>query len=252
MNFNNYIEDLSVKFGKNKLIKYIMSPLYTLWRRHHGSNNEVNRLRDNFIKNGLNVLEKFDEAMTKNGYAYSLAFGTLLGAVREHGFIKHDFDIDVFVWIDDYDTKMLEVLKEHGFELTHQYYINDGIDGKEDCVMLNDVKIDIFYYYPPLQTRNNPYCCDFRVFDDCRFRQQSIRKHGGFQPYRLEIPLSKNIIRVEFEHLLLPIPSNADEFLSCRYGKDYMIPNPQWVSNNKDEFIIPWKGKLGVYKEYIK
>ena len=37
---------------------------------------------------------KLDDALTENNLFYWFDFGTLLGAVREHYFIKHDSDMD--------------------------------------------------------------------------------------------------------------------------------------------------------------
>lgn len=48
-------------------------------------------------KDLLGMLVDFDEAMTKAGVHYYLAYGTALGAVRHKGFIPWDDDIDVFI-----------------------------------------------------------------------------------------------------------------------------------------------------------
>ena len=52
----------------------------------------------------------FDKVCRENGLRYSLAFGTLIGAIRHHGFIPWDDDIDVLMPRPDFD-KLTEVLK---------------------------------------------------------------------------------------------------------------------------------------------
>ena len=49
------------------------------------------------------ILDVIDSVCKENGLCYSLMYGTLLGAVRHHGFIPWDDDIDIIMPRHDYE-----------------------------------------------------------------------------------------------------------------------------------------------------
>lgn len=49
----------------------------------------------------LEVIKYIDDICTKEGITYYAAYGTLLGAVREHGFISWDYDADLWMKRED-------------------------------------------------------------------------------------------------------------------------------------------------------
>ncbi len=60
----------------------------------------------------LKILVFFDEFCCQHGIRYSLADGTLLGAVRHKGFIPWDDDVDVYVPREDYE-RLLAIYEQN-------------------------------------------------------------------------------------------------------------------------------------------
>ena len=58
---------------------------------------------DDCRKTELDILKAFDSYCRKYGLKYSLAYGTMLGAVRHKGFIPWDDDVDVMMPYEDYE-----------------------------------------------------------------------------------------------------------------------------------------------------
>ena len=68
------------------------------------------------------MLRIFDGLCKKHGLTYWLAFGTMLGAYRHHGFIPWDDDMDISMPRKDYeklDVVLCEELKEYGISIGH-------------------------------------------------------------------------------------------------------------------------------------
>lgn len=98
---------------------------------------------DEIKQEALKILIAFDSFCTEHGLRYSLAGGTLLGAVRHHGFIPWDDDIDVMMPRPDYER--LKALRSEWIEETG--YVIGGypvIDSQDSVFMkLMNERIDV-------------------------------------------------------------------------------------------------------------
>lgn len=182
----------------------------------------------NFHKYSLVALKTFDECLTANGIPYSLIFGSLLGAIREHGFINHDLDIDVALLIEERNHKLHELLQKNGFKLIRRFIIEDGSLGCEETFEYANtgVTIDIFYICPAIDKYQ--YCCCWNKAEGCATYRESANKIGGAYPRLIDQPIKNKMIRVPFENIEVSITANAHECLEFAYGSNYMIPDPNF------------------------
>lgn len=179
---------------------------------------------------GLEAIEQFAKCMNENGFHYTLAFGSILGAIREHGFIKHDLDIDTYLWIDEYKPRIREYLKAYGFDMVYEFSIDNDKYGKEETYIYKGCRIDVFYLYPAID--EHPYCCEFI---------EHVKWGKIYRvPRRVEVPITRERRLVPFESIELYIPANAEEICEYRYGPHYMTPDPTWNWVAEKSAIKDW------------
>ena len=219
---------------KNRITRFALKPVY-----HFMRDKAIANRNKQFMKNGIRVLKEFDTIMLNNHIFYSVFAGTLLGAIREKGLLKHDLDLDTVMFYDDNTPHVKQLLENNGFKLLHAYYIDGGKKGMEETYIKDDVCIDIFYVYK--DEKYPTYLCDFYAVEGANSHEESMRKYGHVLARRLELPISYDVVRIPFETIEVNAISNATEWLSNRYGPDFMIPNPEYKDKGNNPNIYLWR-----------
>lgn len=226
-----FVVKLANQVAKIPGVKKILKPWYYRYK------DRINQNRNKqFRENGIMVLESFDKIMTENDIPYTVFAGTLLGAVREKGFLAHDLDIDVAMFYDDRPDNLIDILKSGGFKLLHRFSIDNGVLGLEETYINNNVTLDIFYIYS--EREDMTYQCDFHSELDSLTWEDSMIKYGYVKARRLNFPVSRNLIRLPFDRIAVSAIENYDKWLSCRYGDNYMIPDPNFSDKGDNPYII--------------
>lgn len=153
----------------------------------------------------LNTLKAFDKLCKENNIVYTAAFGTLLGAVRHHGFIPWDDDLDIFMMKEDYQ-KLLSLKDKIN---NPQYAVADFHD---DCYPYPYAKFYskecTFIEYKHFPYITGPWIDIFPLYEinDNQPLMHSLyqRMHNAFWKYRKSIARHTwREVTLDFTHLNL-------------------------------------------------
>ncbi len=158
----------------------------------------------------------FKNVAERNGLIFGLAFGTFLGAMREHDFINHDEDIDLFV-LNEYKNiflSMLFELRDNGFEV-----IRYDRRGDLCSIMRNGEYIDILFFR--------------KINEDVRLAQS----------YFLPSQFVEEVALYDFQGEKFYGAKDGTDFLLFWYGKNWNVPI------QRDDFNLPiWKKAIAKLK----
>ena len=131
----------------------------------------------------LDNLKELDRVCKKHNIKYYLAFGTLIGAVRDNGIIPWDDDIDVVVKREDYD-KLLRLPKN---EWNEPYFLQ-SIESDPECgkcyMKLRNSNTTLIERYAQHKNINHGISIDIysmiNIADDLKKRKTQLRYALGY------------------------------------------------------------------------
>ena len=166
-----------------------------------------------FAKHAIRI---FASLAKENEWDYFITYGTLLGAYREHHFIKHDDDIDIAVNNKNLSISTIKKMCEVGFQLKGIFTTNDRAY-KHICFYYKGITFDLYgfsrvdkkivQFEPVAIDRNWDYSVNINKFGVAK----TSFKDEGMQS-------------VIFEKAEVMIPTNTKDFLEGLYGKNFMTP----------------------------
>ena len=149
----------------------------------------------------LFVIDLLNNNNIKNWF---VAYGTLLGIIRENSCIEGDNDIDIICNIDDYD-KIKKILIDNGFIICYGY----GIRKSRNILKTNESNIysTIDFYMAKIDDKGN--------FND---NWERVVWSNCY------IDKDKNLIEHTWNNKKLYLPNNYETKLKNRYGDNWKTP----------------------------
>ena len=161
----------------------------------------------------------FYDTLTDAGIKVFLAYGTMLGAVREHDFISHDEDVDLGMSSEYKESlfSMLFKLRDKGFEVCR--YDRRGLIS----FMKDGEYIDIYIYEKEC---DGIVACGQEVMPEC---------------------FLNDLAEYEFLEKQYLAPKEYEKYLNYWYGDNWRTPIQYY------HYEMPaWKQKLQLMSQYIK
>lgn len=176
---------------------------------------------------GNEVLDQLTTIADRYNVPIWVEYGTLLGAYREHGFIPHDFDIDMGMYAEDYTQSLEDELVRNGFEKIRLFKIINPNNGEqrvsEIAFVYKGLSIDLFMSFHHSETVRNTFVM-YKSLGDGKYGVKEFYFPTSSPAKKAEINL-KHYYSIGYEK----------EVLEICYGKNFMIPNAKWIAKKDND-----------------
>mgnify|MGYP001474216792 FL=1 len=181
----------------------------------------------------VNVLESLD-------VNYWLDYGTLLGAIRNKGFVKGDGDIDIGIDIKENISGIISSFKEKGFKLYCFYHVSPESSGRIVSLKKKGIIVDLYNY---TISDSSMYCTIYEQ-EGCESIDEYYRIHNTLMVYNLLFDFKIETMDYSLFDMNFKIPKNYEEYLTTIYGSDYMVEKSSWAGSLNKKLVPEFKGMI--------
>jgi hypothetical protein len=235
----------------------------------------IDKNKETALIKSLKDIKKFFE---KENITYWLDTGTLLGAVREKGFITWDYDLDIGIWHKDAEkiVNASDYFKSMGYEVCNfPIEMCIKIISKNSEVDLNlykekDKNATRIWHIPNNLGSKLDYLFWILTVENVELKRSKVSKKTtrklkkiieimpnfkkkalvkiiifmyekiGSKTIFVKVPKKyfTNLSEIEFYDSKYKAPKETEKYLELRYGKDWRTPNKYYTYYKDDKSIV--------------
>lgn len=186
-------------------------------------------------KHGVDAMRRLHGFMVSNGIDYYCDSGTLLGFVRDHGFIKTDDDIDVAIVEGSIaPAELLRKMIAAGYEYVHAFDYNGQM---LEFTVADKTGITVDCFFQTLQKGSTTILDAWGVYwkPDCNYPSEtanSVISYPFLKPTGFKL---LNVMGIQVR-----IPDHPEDVLESEYP-GWRIPDPNF-KHDQDVPHTDWPG----------